>query len=206
MPVTRRARAISSKVLDEMRFLKSWVERPLTTGAVRPSSAGLSRLMASLVELERPGPVIELGPGTGVVTKALLERGVAPERLFSVEFNPEFCKLLERRYPDVRFIQGDAYDLKGTLSGVIDQPPAAVVSSLPLLTRPPQQRVDLLGQALDLLEPGAPFIQFSYGVSPPISAKSGDFVIERTSWVVLNLPPARVWAYRRPFRPVHDAA
>ena len=77
----------------------------------------LARTMASYVDPRVPGPVIELGPGTGPVTDALIRRGIAQDRLVLVEFNPEFCKLLTRRFPKATIIQGDAYDIRETLDG-----------------------------------------------------------------------------------------
>src|SRR5919199_3348925 len=102
---------------DEARFLRSWLERPLLTGAVTPSGKMLARTMASYVDPRIPGPVVELGPGTGPVTDALVRRGVAQDRLVLVEYNPEFCKLLKRRLPKATIVQGDAYDLPASLEG-----------------------------------------------------------------------------------------
>lgn len=189
---------LKHKVLEEVRFLRSWVEKPLQVGAVAPSSPALARLMASYVDPQAAGPVLELGPGTGVVTKAILDRGVAPGRVVSVEYDADFCRILRQRFPGVRFVQGDAYHVDRTLDGVVGEPLSAVVSSLPLLTRPLSQRVRLLEDCLARLAPGAPFIQFSYSLAPPIPAEAGQFVLERSNWVVMNLPPARVWIYRRP--------
>ena len=78
-----------------MRFLRSWIERPLTIGAVTPSSKMLARAMARYVDPDRNGPVVELGPGTGPVTEALVQAGVVPSRLVLVEFNPAFCRILK---------------------------------------------------------------------------------------------------------------
>ncbi len=141
---------------DEARFLRSWFERPLVTGAVTPSGKMLARTMASYVDPHQDGPVIELGPGTGPVTEALIRRGVAPERLILVEFNPDFCRLLARRFPGVTVIRGDAYDMRATLGSALAQPGAATISSLPLFTKPLEQRLDLLNAAHDLMRPGAP--------------------------------------------------
>nr|WP_207388263.1 ribose ABC transporter permease [Lichenihabitans psoromatis] len=186
---------------DEARFIKTWLESPLTTGAVSPSSRSLSRMMARYVDPSIPGPIIELGPGTGPVTDALIRRGVAPERLVLVEFEPAFCKLLSRRYPGCRVVQGDAYALGATLSGLLFDPAAAIVSSLPLLTRPERQRYDLLGDAFALMRPDAPFIQFTYGLTSPIPRQHREndlgFDAKVSAPVWLNLPPARVWIYRR---------
>lgn len=193
---------IGHKVLDEVRFLKNWFDKPLMTGAVAPSSPQLARLMASYVDPARAGLVVELGPGTGVVTQALLERGVAPERIVSIEFNEDFCSLLRQRYPRVHFVQGDAYRLPQALAGrfPVDDPHpiAAVVSSLPLFTRPLPERTRLLDDAFSRMPPNAPFIQFSYALVSPVPHGATRFEIERSSWVVRNLPPARVWIYRRP--------
>ncbi len=182
---------------DEARFLKSWIENPLKTGAVAPSGKLLAQHMAAVVDPMAAGPVVELGPGTGPVTQALLQRGVAPERLFLVEYSKDFAALLRQKFPGVTVIQGDAYALPQTLSGHLKEPPSAVVSSLPLLTRPEDQRSRLLEQAFRLMEPGAPFVQFTYMNNSPVPL-SGDFeaTVSRRIWK--NLPPARVWTYRRP--------
>ena len=201
-PLPRKAAPVRPPVRDliedEARFLRSWLERPLVTGAVSPSGKMLARTMASYVDPRLSGPVIELGPGTGPVTEALVRRGVAPERLVLIEYNPEFCDLLSRRFPGAKVIEGDAYDLRTSLDGVLTEPAAATISSLPLFTKPLDMRLDLLAAAQDLMHPNAPFIQFTYAVVPPIPARGGDYVASRSDRVWLNLPPARVWVYRRP--------
>ena len=92
---------------DEVRFIRSWIERPLSIGAVTPSGRLLARAMARYVDPASEGPVVELGPGTGPVTEALVEAGVAPSRLVLVEFNSAFCRLLHARYPEATLVQGD---------------------------------------------------------------------------------------------------
>jgi phosphatidylethanolamine/phosphatidyl-N-methylethanolamine N-methyltransferase len=182
---------------DEARFLRSWLERPLVVGAVTPSGKILARTMASYVDPRIPGPIIELGPGTGPVTDALIRRGVAQERLVLIEYSPEFCQLLKRRFPKATIIQGDAYDLKETLSGILKEPAAATVSSLPLFTKPMDQRLELLEAAQGMMHPNAPFIQFTYAVVPPIPTQTGEYSAHGSNRVWLNLPPARVWVYRK---------
>lgn len=185
---------------DEARFLRSWFERPLVTGAVTPSSKMLARTMASYVDPRVPGAVIELGPGTGPVTEALVRRGVAEDRLVLVEYNPDFCKLLKRRFPRATVLRGDAYDIRDSVGAMLSEPAAATVSSLPLFTKPLPMRLRLLETAHDLMRPEAPFVQFTYAVAPPIPARSGSYTASGSNRVWLNLPPARVWTYRRPER------
>jgi phosphatidylethanolamine/phosphatidyl-N-methylethanolamine N-methyltransferase len=194
----KSAPGLERQIGDEARFLRSWLERPLATGAVSPSGRMLARTMARYVEPALAGPVIELGPGTGPVTEALLRRGIAPERLVLIEFNPDFVKLLRKRFPAVTVVQGDAYAIRDTLGAHAAAPAAAVVSSLPLLTRPEPQRTALLHEAFALMRPEAPFVQFTYKPSSPVPLKGAAMRAEASGMVWLNLPPARVWVYRQP--------
>jgi phosphatidylethanolamine/phosphatidyl-N-methylethanolamine N-methyltransferase len=196
-PTARKLPLKKDRFADEARFLRSWLERPLVMGAVTPSGKILARTMASFVDPRIPGPVIELGPGTGPVTDALIRRGVAQDRLVLIEYNPEFCQLLKRRFPKATIVQGDAYDLKETLSGVLQEPAAATVSSLPLFTKPMDLRLDLLEAAQEVMHPGAPFIQFTYAVVPPIPARSKSYKARASNRIWRNLPPARVWVYNK---------
>lgn len=203
-PARRNARLFEGRgkrgdLADEARFLRSWLDKPLVTGAVSPSGKALARMMARYVDPAEPGLVLEIGPGTGPVTEALIARGVAPERLVLVEFNPEFVPLLERRFPGVTVVRGDAYAARAALEGRLDAPLTATVSSLPLLTKPVRQRARLLEDCFDMSRPGAPFIQFTYGLAPPIPREAiGLTTAIGSPRVWLNLPPARVWIYRRP--------
>lgn len=183
-------------MLDQFRFLKSLAERPRMTGAVAPSGPALAKRMASNVDPRETAPVIELGPGTGVVTKALLARGVAPSRIIAIEYSPDFCRLLGERFPGIAVIQGDAYDLDKTLGGRA-QNVSAIVSSLPLVARPLPDRVRLIEAGLDRMAKGRPFIQFSYIAKGPVQPLPGRFTAEASPWIWMNLPPAKVWLYRR---------
>jgi phosphatidylethanolamine/phosphatidyl-N-methylethanolamine N-methyltransferase len=193
----RRALRKKPGVPDETRFLKSWIERPLLTGAVMPSGKFLAKAMAKEVDPREPGPIVEIGPGTGPVTEALLARGVAEERLVLVEFNPDFVELLKKRFPKALVIQGDAYRLHDVLADRLSQPAAAVVSSLPLFTKPPEVRRHFMHQAFQLMGRKAPFIQFTYAVVPPIPERGPGYACKASNWILLNIPPARVWVYRK---------
>jgi phosphatidylethanolamine/phosphatidyl-N-methylethanolamine N-methyltransferase len=182
---------------DEVRFIRSWIERPLSTGAVTPSGKILARAMARYVDPDSTGPVVELGPGTGPVTEALVAAGVDPARLVLVEFNPTFCRLLRARYPEATLVQGDAYSMRRLLETLLLQPAAAVVSGLPLVTKPIKMRLRLLRDAFDLMLPGAPFVQFTYSVASPVPKRAGGFTAEASERIWMNIPPARVWVYRK---------
>lgn len=184
------------KLDDDTRFMLTWLNSPLKTGAVSPSGKALAAAMALAVDPALPGDVIELGPGTGPVTEALIARGVAEERLVLIEFDTDFCKLLRARFPKARVIEGDAYAIARTLAGHLIGPAAAVVSSLPLVTRPDEEGISLLREAFSLLGNGAPFVQFTYGLVSPVPTKAGGFTAKASKRVWKNLPPAQVWTYR----------
>ena len=199
MPMQSSVRALKKplRLDDEVRFLRSWIEKPLHMGAVMPSSKLLARTMAQYVDVDSKGPVIELGPGTGAITNALIEHGVDQKRLVLVEYNPGFCALLRDRYPQAKVVQGDAYALRDSLGEVLDAPASAVVSGLPLVTKPMLTRLKLVRDAFLALAPGAPFVQFTYSVAPPIPKSLPGVSTEASERIWMNLPPARVWVYRK---------
>ena len=181
---------------DNLRFLRALIARPKNVGAVAPSSRGLARAIARQLDPTLPGPVLELGPGTGVITQGLLERGFAADRLTTIEYDPEFAAGIARRFPGVHVIQGDAFDLARTLGARGAEPFAGIVSGLPLLNFPMAQRRALVDGALDRLAPKASLVQFSYGMNAPVTPPHG-FKITCAAFVWANLPPARVWVYRK---------
>jgi phosphatidylethanolamine/phosphatidyl-N-methylethanolamine N-methyltransferase len=199
MPLQSSARALKKplRLDDEVRFLRSWIEKPLHVGAVMPSGRLLARTMAQYVDIDSTGAVVELGPGTGAITSALIERGIDQKRLVLVEYNPGFCALLRDRYPLARVVQGDAYRLRDSLRNVLGAPASAVVSGLPLVTKPMQTRLKLIREAFAALAPDAPFVQFTYSVAPPIPKSLPGVSTEASERIWMNLPPARVWVYRK---------
>jgi phosphatidylethanolamine/phosphatidyl-N-methylethanolamine N-methyltransferase len=198
MPLQSSVRPLKKPRLDdEVRFLRSWIEKPLHVGAVMPSSRLLARTMAQYVDPRSEGPVVELGPGTGAITNALIEHGVDQKRLVLVEYNPGFCALLRERYPQAKVVQGDAYRLRDSLWDALATPAAAMVSGLPLVTKPMLTRLRLIRDAFVALAPGAPFVQFTYSVVPPIPKSLPGVSTEASERIWMNLPPARVWVYRK---------
>ena len=192
---------------DGARFLKSVVAAPRLTGAVAPSGRALARAMAAAAGPPAHGLIVELGPGTGPVTRSLIEAGVQRERLVLVEYDPGFCRLLSQRFAPAKIIHGDAYDLPRALADLTGQPIGAVVSSLPLLNQPTERREKLIGDAFALMGPSGLFVQFTYGLKSPIprAACANRYSAIRSGAILLNLPPARVWTYRLEAHATRDA-
>jgi phosphatidylethanolamine/phosphatidyl-N-methylethanolamine N-methyltransferase len=182
-------------VADNFRFLKALITRPKTVGAVIPSSPALARAMAQQID-PKAGPVLEVGPGTGVISEAILERGVPRSQLTLVEYDEELARHLAARFAHVHVIQGDAFDLDHSLRSHGGMPFGAIVSSLPLLNHPMARRLAYMEAVTRRLAPGAPLIQFSYGAHAPVVPPPG-FAVIRTAQVWANIPPAKVWVYRR---------
>lgn len=182
---------------DDLRFSAEWAARPRAIGAIAPSGRPLARAMAAQVDPSIPGAVVELGAGTGVITRALIARGVAEERLILVETHRDFAALLKKRFPRATVVSDDAFALTRIVRAISLEPVAAIVSGLPLFNQPMIRRLRLLSQALSLIDPRGHFIQFSYHVMPPVPEGSGEIAVRGTRRVWRNLFPARVWVYQR---------
>ena len=190
-------RRLAEKFDDEIRFFKGWIDGPKQVGAIIPTSPVTARRMASVIDTASGRPVLELGPGTGAVTKAILERGVNPDDLYSVEYSMDFYTGLVEDYPGVRFINGDAFDLDCALGEARTTVFDSVISAIPLLCFPMERRVALVDELLGRVPPGRPVVQISYGAVSPVTPKQTKFSVEPLDWVVRNIPPARLWVYRR---------
>lgn len=173
-------------------FLKGLISNPRAVSAPTPSSPTLARAIAAQVDLRRDGLVVELGPGTGVVTQALLEHGVSPDRLVAIELEAGFARLVKGRFPAVTVHHGDAITFESQLA--FDAKVAAIVSGLPLLQLPMATRRSLLRRALACQGAGGLFIQLSYSWLPPVPVEPGMTLHKKTVW--RNFPPAHVWTYR----------
>ncbi len=182
------------KFSEELRFLNALKSQPKSVGAVWPTGPVMARSMASIVNPNAELPVLELGPGTGVITKAILERGLPPSKLHAVEYSPQFARELRLRFPQIHVHQGDAFDLAASVG---ESQFDCAISALPLLNFPTDLRVKFINDVLARLPPSRPLIQFSYGPVAPVPGKPGNFSVERHDFVLRNIPPARIWIYRR---------
>lgn len=189
---------LGRKFDEEIRFFKGWIDGPKRVGAILPTSGITARRMASVITPKSGLPVLELGPGTGIITKAILQRGISPENLVSIEFSTDFFQHLTRNFPGVHFINGDAFDLQNTLGSFKDVQFDAVISAIPLLSFPMERRIALLEDLLDRMPQGRPMMQITYGPVSPIVARPDRYRIKHFDFVVRNIPPAQLWIYTRP--------
>jgi phosphatidylethanolamine/phosphatidyl-N-methylethanolamine N-methyltransferase len=176
-------------------FFTRWLANPRQMGSIIPTSIAACRLLAHQVRVEAYDHVIEVGSGTGVVSQALLDAGVAPERLLLVEIEPTMAALLRKRFPKVTVIQGDAADLVLHLPAQFEGRVSHVVCGVPLMLLPfeVQQR---FVKAFEQVAPGRGFLQLSYQLRSPIPADRLGLRARRVCWTLRNIPPAGVWRYQ----------
>ena len=183
----------SAPLRDSLKFLGLALRNPREIGAVLPSSPALGRAMAAATTRSEGRPVLELGPGTGAVTGAILKAGVRPQKLVAVERTEELIPDLTRRYPGVHFIPGDAFRVGELLQRSVPEwrgQFGAVISSLPLLNFPESLRAQLLEQLAGWMHPEATLVQFSYSLRRSQAFGKLREVSSKVVW--LNVPPARV--------------
>lgn len=183
-------------------FFREWLKAPLATASMLPSSRALADAMVRCLP-EDARQVVELGPGTGVFTTALLRRGIDPQALLVVELNAIMHRNLARRFPQLRIVHGDARDLAliveaeaGFARGEID----GIVSGLGFLAMPDVVVEAILAACVAVLRPGAPLVVFTYGPQVPVRRRILDrlhLVARHRAFVVRNLPPASVYELRR---------
>jgi phosphatidylethanolamine/phosphatidyl-N-methylethanolamine N-methyltransferase len=191
-------KALADKFDDELKFFKGWIDKPKAVGSIVPTSSIAARRMASVVDANSGLPVLEVGPGTGVVTRAILARGVKPENLYLVEYSPDFVRHLKAQFPGVTVIQGDAFDLDATLGERRGMVFDSVVSGVPLLNFPVSQRIRYVEDLLGRIPAGRPVMQLTYGPLSPVPAGRGNYRVEHYDFVLRNIPPTQLWVYRRP--------
>lgn len=202
-PVAKTRHDMARKIIAALKhstiFLREWIANPRRTGAVAPSSPLLGVAMARWLPHNRKSHVLELGPGTGAITDALLNHGMCEDRLVAIEKNPNLAKLLCKRFPRAQIITGDAWQLD-TLLAELSQPiksVEAVISSLPLLNFPREQADALAQKIRTILEPRGRWVQYSYQIVKNRSRGGADFRLLASKIVWLNIPPARVSVYQK---------
>jgi phosphatidylethanolamine/phosphatidyl-N-methylethanolamine N-methyltransferase len=177
-------------------FLKTWFRSPLGVAAWAPSSSATGRTMAEAAGLGPEDTVVELGGGTGTVTRTILERGVKPENLVVIEREAAFAAHLRKTYPGVRVVEGDARCFGWLLAPLAIPRVTAVISTLPIVWFGADAQRRILNQAFALMGPGGRFLQLTNQFAPPIP-RSADTRARRAAYVWANFPPSSIWLYER---------
>ena len=187
-------RDYGGQVSNPWMFFRRWVANPLQMGSVVRSSAALCRRVVAQTRRAPHEIVVELGAGTGVISRALLEGGVPADRLMVVEIVPDMASHLRRVLPGVTVIEGDARELPALLAPHYHSQIGTVVCGIPLVLLPLVEQRRFI-DAIEAVAPGRGFLHYSYCATSPLPARKHALVPRRESWTVLNFPPASVWRY-----------
>ena len=179
-------------------YLREFKRSPRSIGSFAESGVQLSVAMAKTANIKPDEIVVEFGPGTGVITAQLLAQGVKPAQLLLVEFSAKFAANLQTRFPHLKIIHGDAWQIEALMATHFPgQKCGAIVSSLPLLNFPKSSRSSLMSAIDRVLDPlNGRLVQFSYGLKIPVEPPAS-FSVSPSKWIFKNVPPARVWLYER---------
>lgn len=184
---------------DLAAFLRAWAKDPLGVAAVAPSSPALAKLITAEITPDM-APVIELGPGTGVFTKALLGRGLKQSDLVLIEYEADFANLLAARFPQATVLRGDAARMRRHSSVLNGDLAGATISGLPILNMNARQQMMIMRGCFELIRPGGRFFQFTYSpvcpIRRPVLERLG-LKARRLSSTLRNLPPAAVYEISR---------
>lgn len=192
-----RARTLA----DPLLFLRGWSRDPVAVGGPFASSCWTARRLAQATlgaAIPGGGPVLELGPGTGPVTEALIETGCPVDQIVVVERDAELCRSLERRFSGLRVLHGNALEIGEILAGARIPSVRVVLSGLPMRVVPAQAAARCYSQAFQLMPPGGAIIQYTYGFRPPVDPDEAVSKLDATfvgrEW--RNVPPMGIWSYR----------
>jgi len=191
------AKRLMATLSDTGLFLQEWMANPKRTGSVVPSSKRLAATMARWLPENRDSYVLELGPGTGAVTEALLKHGLREEKLVAIERNPKLAGLLRERFPKAHIIAGDAWQMDVLLRNRHIENVGAVMSSLPLLNFSLEEAEALAQKIRTVLQPQGNWVQYSYGIHKSRPRGTADFHLHASKIVWLNPPPARVSVFQK---------
>ena len=182
---------------DTLKFTLRFFSKPRFTGSIMPSSSFLGKAMVECAKLQNDKIVIELGSGTGPITKQILNSGVPPKNLYCVEFDRQMCEILKRKFPEINIINDSAENLSKYFEKE-SKSVCTIISSLPLLSLPSELVENILNECENTLESKGRFVQFTYNLNrrpERLGFKNSKHV--QTKKIFLNIPPARVDSFEK---------
>lgn len=186
---------------DSWVFFKRWFADPLAVGSIAPSSRTLRRMMTNGIRCEPGEIVVEFGGGTGAMTQAILDAGVPPDRVWSIEIDPVLAGFLTRTYPGVHVVEGDARKVETILPPELVGRAGTVVLGIPMVMVPEPLQREILDAVFRVLVPGRRFLHYTFCATSPLDRGKLGLTGKRLGWTPLNFPPASVWGYGRADRP-----
>ena len=180
---------------DAALFFRRWLSNPLQMGSIIPSSPKLGALIAKQIDKRSSSLILELGAGTGAITKSLISAGISPGRIVVVEIVPEMADHLRAKFSQTSVLQADAFNLPIQSLKDTGTEIGTVICGIPLvLLNEAKQRQFI--QQVEAVAPGRGFFLYTYCVTSPLPHRTLGLDAQRLDWTPLNFPPASVWHYR----------
>lgn len=186
---------MSSQTAEIALFLRRWLAHPLRVGAIMPSSRALARLVARNAVATPDDLVVELGAGTGTVSRALIDVGLRPENLVLIELDADLLGYLRRRFPHSTVVDGDASRPRDLLPGAMCGRVDTVISGIPALQFPLAKQRAFIDQCFDVMRAGGQLLQYTYSLNSPLPCQALRLDGRRLGVAFANVPPAHVWGY-----------
>ena len=179
---------------DFLLFISNFIRNPKDTGAVVPSSRFLTKKMMEHIDFKAAENIVELGPGLGAFTKAILEKSKEDAEIFCFEINKKFCSHLRKKFDDSRLhiINKSAEKISSHLKDIGIKKADYVVSGLPFLDFSDSKRRIIINEVKNLIDGKGKFILFQYTTSIEKLLKANFSKVER-KFVPMNLPPAFIY-------------
>jgi phosphatidylethanolamine/phosphatidyl-N-methylethanolamine N-methyltransferase len=182
---------------DERKlFFRRWIKHPIRLGAVLPSSIALTSMISKHATMNDDGIVVELGGGTGRLTRSLLKAGIPAHKLYVIELDPELCAFLKKAMPDVNVILGDARDLAKLIPQEYIGKITTVISGMPMTTMPFDIQRSIIKACFNVMTPDGQLLQYTYRPVSPLSIEKHHLTKTRLGVTFKNVPPATVWRYQ----------
>ena len=180
---------------DAALFFRRWLSNPLQMGSIIPSSPKLGARIAKHIDKRSSSLILELGAGTGAITKSLISAGISPGRIVVVEIVPEMADHLRAKFSQTSVLQADAFNLPIQSLKDTGTEIGTVICGIPLvLLNEAKQRQFI--QQVEAVAPGRGFLLYTYCFTSPLPHRTLGLDAQRLDWTPLNFPPASVWHYR----------
>lgn len=198
MPLDRAEAATAGKAPHPAwLFFKRWMANPLSMASITPSSPALSNLIARNVRRDPDEIVVEFGGGTGAITKALLESGVPPSRLYTIELDKELAAYLRRHFPEVNVVEGDVRDVRKLLPPQYVGKVGTVVVGIPMILIPVEAQRVIVDEIFKIMPEGRQFLAYTYSAGSPMKRDQLGITGRRVGFTMANIPPASAWGYKK---------
>lgn len=183
---------------ENIQFLQAFLKNPGTVGSIAPSSPELARRMVAGIRPADNNVVLELGVGTGAITKFLQESVPNEDSYLGIELDRDLVRILRRNYPDMKIVRGNALNASSIHERSGLGKVGTIICCLPFVSMPNEVGENILLEVDKFMQQGCTFrtFQYAHGYYFPSAIKLREFMRDRygkskrSPLIVKNVPPA----------------